>query len=168
MKSALTIAFAVFLVAVVACGGEDEGDEAAPTDSPTNSAEAGLLTISFEGDDGTAELLVELADSPDERYQGLRNRQSMDENRGMLFAWPVDAMSAFGMPETYIPLTIAFIREDGTIIHFEDMEPLSTVPYRSPEPYRYAIEANQDWYEEQGIDIGDVATVPEDASAAAQ
>jgi len=145
-----------------------------PSPSPTIGStatpalEPGLLSIGFEGTSGDVALIVELADSPDERYQGLRNRQSMDENRGMLFAWPADATSAFGMPETYIPLTIAFVREDGTIIHFEDMEPLSSIPYRSPEPYRYAIEANQGWFNANGIVIGDAATIPAEAADDAQ
>jgi uncharacterized membrane protein (UPF0127 family) len=144
--------------------------DASPTSPPASASPslAGVLIVTFDENNGPVELTVELADSPDERYQGLRNRQSLGEDSGMIFAWPNDAQSAFGMPETYIPLSIAFVRQDGTIAHMEDMEPLSTQAYRSPEPYRFAIEVSQGWFAENGIQVGDVARVPAEASAAAQ
>ena len=169
MKFALAI-LALIGVIFAACS----DDSAQPTASaslvqstPASSA-TDLFTVTFEGDAEPVEITVELADTVDERYQGLRNRQSLGENSGMLFAWPQDAQSAFGMPETYIALTIAFIREDGSIAHMEDMEPLSTEAYRSPEPYRFAIEANQGWFADNGIEIGDIADIPDTATAAAE
>jgi uncharacterized membrane protein (UPF0127 family) len=160
---------ATVLAVLTACGGDGES-EPSPDDSvipsPTPSAE--LLVVTFEGADGPRELQVELADSPEERSMGLRNRESMDEDHGMLFAWPSDSGSAFGMPETYIPLTIAFIRDDGKIVHMEDMEPLTTDAHRSTEPYRYAVEANQGWFERNSISIGDLAEIPEEASTNAR
>jgi uncharacterized membrane protein (UPF0127 family) len=157
------------LALFAACGDDDDAVPSPDTSTtPLPTASAALLTVVFEGADGEKPLQVELADSPDERYTGLRNRQSMDEDRGMLFAWPGTSASAFGMPETYIPLTIAFIREDGEIVHIEDMEPLTTDPHRSTEPYHYAVEANQGWFERNGITIGDIARVPEEASTNAR
>lgn len=151
----------------MACADDDYAQSPASS-TPTPVASEGFLTVLFERASGQKELIVELADSPEERHTGLRNRQSVDANRGMLFAWPKDSTSAFGMPETYIPLTIAFIREDGTIVHLEDMEPLTTNPHRSPEPYRYAVEANQGWFATNGIGVGDIATVPKDAASEAR
>jgi uncharacterized membrane protein (UPF0127 family) len=119
------------------------------------------VTIEFKGSRGPRVLTVEVVDTPEERRTGLRNRQSLPENNGMLFVWPGESTSSFGMPETYIPLTVAFIGQDGTIIHFEDMEPLSNTSHGSPEPYYYAVEANQGWFERNGIAVGDQVTIPE-------
>lgn len=164
MRALIIAAVAALLALVVACGSGDDTDPSpeGPTSSP--AASAVTLVVGFEGADGPRELQVELADTPEERSQGLRNRESMDEDHGMLFAWPGDTGSAFGMPETYIPLTIAFIRDDGEIVHMEDMEPLTTDPHRSTEPYRFAVEANQGWFERNGIAVGDVAVIPGDAA----
>jgi uncharacterized membrane protein (UPF0127 family) len=167
VRASLTILLIALGSLIMACADDDDVQSRASS-TPTPVASEGFLTVLFEGASGQKGLIVELADSPEERRTGLRNRQSMDVNRGMLFAWPKDSTSAFGMPETYIPLTIAFIQEDGTIVHLEDMEPLTTNPHRSPEPYRYAVEANQGWFATNGIGVGDIAAVPKDAAAEAR
>jgi hypothetical protein len=110
-------------------------------------------------------LTVEIADSPEERARGLMFRDSLPADAGMLFVWPGDTLSPFWMKDTLIPLSIAFIDADGVILHIEDMEPLDETLHVSPKPYRYAVEANQGWFEEHGIEVGDGVTLPENVSS---
>jgi uncharacterized membrane protein (UPF0127 family) len=143
MRSAVTASLLAFLAVVfVACGGD-------PATLPTT-------TISFTNDAGARiELLVEIADTPEKRARGLMFRESLPEDRGMLFDFGgVETQSGFWMKGTTIPLSIAFISVDDTIIHIQDMEPLSLELHRSDQPYEYAIEVNRGWFEANGIGVG--------------
>ena len=142
---ALITAFAVSLG--VACGGGD-GDATA--------------TIVVIGGDGEGvELTVELARTAGERSQGLMDRQELPEDGGMLFIFSGDTEAGFWMKDTLIPLSIAFIAADGTILDVQEMEPLSEDKHRPPAPYRYALEVNQGWFEERGFGTGDRVEIPE-------
>lgn len=110
-------------------------------------------------------LFVEIADDASERSRGLMDRTCLGNDWGMLFVYDKDVQNTFGMRNTLIPLSIAWIKADGTILEIEDMQPETTDSHASPEPYRYAIEANQGWFTEHGIAAGDVATIPDNLSA---
>lgn len=105
---------------------------------------------------------MEIANTPNERQTGLMNRSSLGADAGMLFVFPSDTNSWFWMKDTLIPLSIAFVKADGTIVHIEDMEPQTETNHYSTEPYRYAIEANQGWFAAQGVVEGnptDIAVI---------
>ena len=135
----------------LACGGGD-GD-----------ATATIVVIG--GDEGEGvELTVELARTAGERSRGLMLREELAEDGGMLFVFPGDTEAGFWMKDTLVPLSIAFIAEDGTILDIQEMEPLSEDVHRPPEPYRYALEVNQGWFEEQGFGTGDRVEIPEEVT----
>ena len=98
---------------------------------------------------------VELAVTPEERQQGLMFREELGEDRGMLFVFPESAVRAFWMKDTFIPLSIAFIASDGTILEIRPMEPRSLEPVRSRYPARYALEVNRNRFRTLGIGPGD-------------
>ncbi len=103
----------------------------------------------------TASLWVEIADRPDTRQMGLMFRQSLPQDEGMLFVFEEPQILVFWMRNTFIPLDIAFISPEGVILNIESMRPLDEGPrYRSLGPARYAIEANQGWFESRGIRPG--------------
>ena len=61
------------------------------------------------------------------------------------------------MRDTLIPLSIAFLDDEGRILGIEKMTPMQTTAnYRSPGPARYALEVNQGWFGERGIKAGDI------------
>ncbi len=93
------------------------------------------------------------------------NRACLGTGSGMLFVFPSDTNAAFWMKDTLIPLSIAFVRADGTIVHMEDMRPQTETNHYSTGPYRYAIEANVGWFAAQGISAGDKAEIPSSTSA---
>jgi len=135
----------------LACGGGD-GD-----------ATATIVVIGGDEGDGV-ELTVELARTAGERSRGLMLREELAEDGGMLFVFPGDTEAGFWMKDTSVPLSIAFIAEDGTILDIQEMEPLSEDVHRPPEPYRYALEVNQGWFEEQGFGTGDRVEIPEEVT----
>ena len=101
------------------------------------------------------EVTVETADTLESQEKGLMGRESLDENRGMLFVYDRDTKKSFWMKNTTIPLSIAYIAADGTIREIYDMEPLSTRTVDSRYSVRYALEVNQGAFERHGINAGD-------------
>ncbi|MER3404798.1 MAG: hypothetical protein C4289_06230 [Chloroflexota bacterium] len=102
---------------------------------------------------------VEIADTPELRALGLMNREALAEDHGMLFVFEQDVQVPFWMKDTLIPLSIAFIAADGTIVDIKDMQPLDLSLVYSQAPYRYALEVNQGFFAAHGIGIGDTAMV---------
>src|SRR3990167_4564727 len=99
-------------------------------------------------------LYVELANNHITRECGLMDRKSMNKNRGMLFKFPYSTRLSFWMKNTYIPLDIAYIDNDGKILQIENMIPLSTRPVVANHECRYALEVNKGWFKENNIGIG--------------
>jgi uncharacterized protein len=103
------------------------------------------------------ELTIELATTPEARSCGLSLRDSLPENRGMLFVYAEPEILTFWMKNTRIPLSIAFIEAAGRIVSIQKMNPFPlTTVYASPVPALYALEVNQGWFEENGLGVGDV------------
>ena len=101
------------------------------------------------------EITVETADTQEAQEKGLMGRESLDEDRGMLFVYDRDSRKSFWMKNTKIPLSIAYIAADGTIREIYDMEPLSTRTVDSRYSVRYALEVNQGAFQRHGIKTGD-------------
>jgi uncharacterized membrane protein (UPF0127 family) len=104
-------------------------------------------------------LQVELALSPEEQAQGLMYRKSLDEGQGMLFVFDRDKLASFWMKNTLIPLSIAYINSDGTILEIHDMRPEDLSLIRSSRSVRYALEVPQGWFSRAGIGPGDRALI---------
>jgi uncharacterized protein len=99
-------------------------------------------------------LTAEVAATDAQRMQGLMHRRMLPENRGMLFVFSYSAPQSFWMMNTYIPLSIAFIDENGAIVSIADMKPLTTDSHASAKPAKYALEMNQGWFAKRGIKAG--------------
>lgn len=108
-------------------------------------------TVAFRHGNVTSTLSVEIADTPEVRSRGLSGRESLGANSGMLFTWDEDVEHDFSMEQTSIPLSIAFISSEGSIIQILDLEPFDMTEVNPGVPYRHAIEVNQGWFEEKGI-----------------
>ncbi|KPV40364.1 hypothetical protein AN478_09095 [Thiohalorhabdus denitrificans] len=101
-------------------------------------------------------LEAEIAATPGDRRRGLMGRSRLAADRGMLFVWPEADHRAFWMKNTPLPLSIAFLGDGGRVLNIERMAPLrEDIHYRSRGPARLALEANQGWFEERGIERGD-------------
>ncbi|MCO5122981.1 MAG: DUF192 domain-containing protein [Rhizobacter sp.] len=97
---------------------------------------------------------AEVAASADERATGLMFRQTMAANAGMLFVFPAPFAHCFWMRNTLLPLSIAFIADDGTVVNIADMQPQTTDSHCAEKPVRYALEMNKGWFAKRGIRPG--------------
>ena len=99
-------------------------------------------------------LYVEIADNPIKREYGLMDRKKMAKNCGMFFKFASPRYLSFWMKNTYIPLDIAFVNDEGKILEIKELIPLSTRAITSRELCRYALEVNKGWFRENGIKEG--------------
>jgi uncharacterized membrane protein (UPF0127 family) len=105
---------------------------------------------------GIYRIQAELADTPKAREVGLMNRTSMPTNSGMLFVFEQKAGHCFWMNNTKIPLSIAFIADDGKIVNIEEMQAETTNNHCPKAAVRYALEMNKQWFSERVINPGTV------------
>lgn len=103
---------------------------------------------------GPQSITAEVAADDASRSKGLMFRESLPDNHGMLFVFDRADQYCFWMKNTPLPLSIAFIGEDGRIINLADMQPLSLDAHCALAPARYALEMKQDWFKNHQIAPG--------------
>ena len=97
---------------------------------------------------------AELALTPGQQQTGMMFRRTMGANEGMLFASDDAGVRCFWMRNTLLPLAIAFIADDGTIVNIAEMAPQSDASHCSTKPVRFALEMNTGWFAKHGIKAG--------------
>ena len=97
---------------------------------------------------------TQLATSSQQRATGLMFRKEMPASEGMLFIFEQASEQCFWMKNTLLPLTAAFVADDGTIVNLADMKPQTTDSHCSAKPVRYVLEMNQGWFSKKGIKAG--------------
>ncbi|OGB17545.1 MAG: hypothetical protein A2W72_11305 [Burkholderiales bacterium RIFCSPLOWO2_12_67_14] len=97
---------------------------------------------------------AQVAATPEQRTIGLMFRQEMPANEGMLFVFEQPAGQCFWMKNTLLPLTAAFVADDGTIVNLADMKPQTLDSHCSTQPVRYVLEMNKGWFAKRGIKSG--------------
>lgn len=128
----------VIVLASMGCNAQSQ-----PQDLPRITLNAGIHNIT-----------AELALSPDERATGLMFRQSMPPNQGMLFVFEQAEQQCFWMKNTLIPLDVAFVADDGTVINIEHMKPQTLDNHCSLKPVRMVLEMNDGWFAKRGVTAG--------------
>ncbi len=97
---------------------------------------------------------AQVASTPTQRQIGLMQRRDMPTHEGMLFVFEQPGVQCFWMKNTPLPLTAAFVADDGTIVNLADMQPLSEDSHCSAKPVRYVLEMNQGWFAQRGLKAG--------------
>ncbi len=97
---------------------------------------------------------AEVASNDRNRQLGLMNRQSMPAQHGMLFVFTENNTHCMWMRNTLLPLSVAFLNEEGKIINIEDMQPQTEDNHCARVPARYALEMNLGWFAQRGIKPG--------------
>jgi uncharacterized membrane protein (UPF0127 family) len=136
----LTHAFAALLLA--GCAFPAAAQEA-QTDLPRVTLSAGIHQID-----------AQVARTPDQQEIGLMYRAEMPQHEGMLFIFEQPSEQCFWMRNTLLPLTAAFIADDGTVVNLADMKPKTLDSHCSAKPVRYVLEMNQGWFARKGIKPG--------------
>lgn len=104
---------------------------------------------------------VEVARTDEQRSRGLMFRQSMPQDRGMLFDFKVEQPVMMWMRNTYISLDMIFIARDGTVINIaENTEPLSERTIASARPAFAVLEVNAGVSRRIGLKPGDRVAHP--------
>ena len=103
---------------------------------------------------GIHNIQAEVAQTDVQRQIGLMNRPSMPANAGMLFVFDQPATQCFWMKNTLMPLSIAFVADDGTLVNIDEMKPQTLDSHCSTKPVRFVLEMNQGWFAKRGIKSG--------------
>lgn len=114
-----------------------------PQRLPTISLSAGMHLIK-----------AEVALTPEQHQIGLMHRTQMATNEGMLFVFDRPGQQCFWMKNTLIPLQIAFVADDGTVVNLAEMTPKSLDSHCSIRPVRFVLEMNTGWFTKRGIQAG--------------
>ena len=124
--------------------------------SPATPAQDGpqLALPRVELTAGMHRIDAQVAQSPQERQIGLMHRKEMPPHEGMLFIFEQPATQCFWMKNTLLPLTAAFVADDGTIVNLADMKPQALDSHCSTQPVRYVLEMNQGWFAKRAIKAG--------------
>ena len=72
----------------------------------------------------------------------------------MLFIFEQPGVQCFWMKNTLLPLTAAFVADDGSIVNLADMQPQSETSHCSQKPVRYVLEMNQGWFSQKRLKAG--------------
>jgi uncharacterized membrane protein (UPF0127 family) len=118
-----------------------------PQDQPQNLAATTLKV-------GMHSIRAQLALTPLQRQTGLMFRREMPGHEGMLFVFDDRSQQCFWMRNTLIPLSIAFLADDGTVVNLADMKPQSDDSHCSAKPVRFALEMNEGWFAKRGVKPG--------------
>jgi uncharacterized membrane protein (UPF0127 family) len=138
-------------VAFILTSGALPGTTARAQSAPEGVAQS-LPTVTIHL--GPAALKTEIASTPRESEIGLMYRSSMPDNSGMLFVLP-EGTATFWMKDTLIPLSIAFLDKNGTILEIHDMKAMDqTITRSDSDKVAYAIETNLHWFDLNGIKPG--------------
>jgi len=103
---------------------------------------------------GMHQIDAQVALTPEQREIGLMFRKEMPQHEGMLFVFEQPAVQCFWMMNTLLPLTAAFVADDGTIVTLADMKPMTTDSHCSDKPVRFVLEMNQGWFAKKGLKAG--------------
>ena len=103
---------------------------------------------------------VEIADSIPEQSKGLMFRESLDENKGMLFIYQEERELAFWMKNTLISLDIIFIDANNKVTQINQADPCKKDLCQTYKGYgKYVLELNQGASDNIELEVGDTLTI---------
>jgi uncharacterized membrane protein (UPF0127 family) len=142
LKILQSAVFALLLLPLAACSADD----------------GRLVITSATGEHAFA---VDVVDTPETRAKGLMFVQSMAPDKGMLFDFKETRPVSFWMRNTFIPLDMIFIREDGVVANIHvNAVPQDPTSIPSDGPVRYVLEIIGGRSVELGLKAGDTVQHP--------
>jgi len=108
-------------------------------------------------------LQLDVADSPQERRDGLSNFDSLADNQGMIFLYEESGTYGFWMKDMSFPIDIIWLDKNNRVVKVKrSAQPASFPETFSPDrPAKKVIETPSGWTEEQNIKTGDQLTLVE-------
>jgi uncharacterized protein len=138
-----TLSIVALCLAALTCSAQAQTEGEPQTNLPRTQIQAGMHRID-----------AQVAATPEQRQTGLMWRKTMPTHEGMLFVFERPMPQCFWMKNTFLPLSIAFVADDGSIVNLADMKPQTTTSHCSEKPVRYVLEMNQSWFAKRNIKAG--------------
>jgi hypothetical protein len=124
---------------------------------PPTNAQPKLQTIKLYV--GPEVVTAELAMTQVQVATGMMFRKQMAESEGMLFVFARPHRTSFYMKNTVLPLNVAYLDSDGTILELHELEPLNETPVEAAsDKVQYVLEMNKGWFKRHNIGVGSVIT----------
>lgn len=114
---------------------------------PVQAAWGGDITLHI----GSHSIRATVANTPHSRERGLMQNNNLCGNCGMLFIFPQAGKYSFWMKDTPLPLSIAFIAADGSILNIAEMQANTRHEHSAQGNALYALEMNKGWFTRHGI-----------------
>lgn len=123
---------------------------------PAFKKEGVLYFIGKEKNDTIRTIDIEIAETDEERAQGLMDRKAMADTQGMLFIFSAPEEQSFWMKNTYISLDIMYVDEKMEIVSIRKYAtPLSEESLPSFKKAQYVVEVNAGFSDRNKIKYGD-------------
>ncbi len=152
--------FSVLLLACVcalltACPKPPASPGASASADPTESGQPQPKLPTLKLWLGAHEMVTEIARTPTEHQVGMMWRTNMAEMEGMIFIFDQPGYRAFWMRNTLVPLDIAYIAPDGTLLEVHAAQPRNETPLPSDsDRVQFVLETNQGWFQRNNVKPG--------------
>ena len=149
---------AVVMLIMVAGGGAACGSSS--SDGVVVTREPGFALVRI----GAMQVQAEVP-KDDAFYRGLGGRESLADDRGMLFVFPQSGPHSFWMKDMLIPIDIIWISAEGRVVEVKTVQPEPGVPddqlsvYNPNDPALYVLEVRAGLAAEKGVQVGDEAQI---------
>lgn len=146
--------FFFILVCISSC--KEGTKKTIKTPEITFTKEGDLEILESSSDSLLISLNIEIAETDYETQTGLMYRKGMEDDQGMLFIFPDEAMHSFYMKNTQFPLDLIFIKGDSTIASIkENTKPFDEEGLSSKVPVQFVLEINAGLSAEWELEVGD-------------
>lgn len=111
---------------------------------------------------GSERIMLEYARTFEEKARGLSLRESLPQNRGMLFVFHEPAQWAIWMKDMQFSIDIVWISDKGRVVHIEERVSPDTFPtaFIPPENALYVLEVGAGVVEAAGVKVQDQLIIP--------
>ncbi|MEO0811323.1 MAG: DUF192 domain-containing protein [Myxococcota bacterium] len=143
--------------------------EATPTDeNAVDEPSADTTpTVTFHTDGGDVVVAVEIVADPLSRQRGMMYRESLEDDRGMVFVFPSEGQHPFWMKNTYIALDMIHLDSAFNVVGVvENAEPLTLTQRKVDAASKYVVEVVGGFAARVGVKTGTrstLANVPSEA-----
>lgn len=147
------VSLSIFCLSTISC--RNQNKEVKPVEVSFKK-EGELKLYKSQSDSLIVKLDIEIADNDYDVQTGLMYRNSMQDDRGMLFVFPTMQPRYFYMRNTKFPLDLIYLNKDKTIVSFqENAKPFDESSLPSQVPAQYVLEVNAGLAEKWLLEIGD-------------
>jgi len=150
----------ILLICLTLCYSCKKESSTPEPEKPENSfRQDGNLEVFSKDNKLKTAFRIEIVESEEDVMRGLKYRESMDDDAGMLFIFETPDIYDFWMQDTYLPLDMLFIASDGTIneIH-ENAVPFSEERIHPTMIHQYVLEIKAGIAKKNNIQSGDKIT----------